>query len=90
MVAQLLDDGVVALVRVLGNGRDALHLGHSQWRAQLAVVILVLFFYLHHTHLIVFLPCGYDVRAMSIGVLEYACTDFWGRVAVLVGQFVVL
>ena len=90
MAAQPLDDGVVALVRVLGIGRDAPPLGHSQWRAQLAVVALVLFFYLHHTHLIVFLSDGYDVRAMPIGVLEYACTDFWGRVAVLVGQFVVL
>ena len=55
VVAQLLDDGVVALVRVLGFGRRALHRGHSRWRAQLAVVVFALFFYLHHTHLVVFL-----------------------------------
>ena len=78
VVAQLLDDGVVALVRVLGFGRRALHCGHSWWRAQLAVVVLALFFYLHHTHLVVFLPGRDDVRAMPVGVLEYACTDFGG------------
>lgn len=44
MAAQPLDDSIVTLVRVLGIGRDALHLGHSQGRAQLAVVVLVLFF----------------------------------------------
>ena len=78
VVAQLLDDGVVALVRVLGFGRRALHCGHSRWRAQLAVVVLALFFYLHHTHLVVFLPGRDDVSAMAVGVLEYACTDFGG------------
>ena len=34
VVAQLLDDGVVALVRVLGFGRRTLHRGHSRRRAQ--------------------------------------------------------
>ena len=78
VVAQLLDDGVVALVRVLGFGRRTLHRGHSRRRAQFAVVVLALFFYLHHTHLVVFLPGRDDVCAMSVGVLEYACTDFGG------------
>ena len=78
VVTQLLDDGVVALVRVLGFGRRTLHRGHSRWRVQLAVVILALFFYLHHTHLVVFLPSRDDVCAVAIGVLEYARTDFGG------------
>ena len=76
--AQLPDDGVVALVRVLGLGRRALHRGHSRWRAQLAVVVLALFFYLHHTHLVVFLPGRDDVRAVAVGVLEYARTYLGG------------
>ena len=46
VVAQLLDDGVVALVRVLGFGRRALHRGHSRRRSQLAVVVLALHLYL--------------------------------------------
>ena len=78
MVAQLLDDGVVALVRVLGFGRRALHRGHSRRRAQLSVVVLALFLYLHHTHLVVFLPGRDDVCAVAVGVLEYARTDFGG------------
>ena len=82
VVAQLLDDGVVALMRVLGLGRRALHRGHSRRRAQLAVVVLALSFYLHHTHLVVFLPGRDDVRAMSVGVLEYARTDFGGHAPV--------
>ena len=76
VVAQLPDDGVVALVRVLGFGRRTLHRGHTRWRAQLAVVVLALSFYLHHTHLVVFLPGRDDVRAVAVGVLEYARTDF--------------
>ena len=68
VVAQLLDDGVVALVRVLGLGRRALHRGHTRRCAQLAVVVLALFFYLHHTHLVVFLPGRDDVS----DVFEYA------------------
>ena len=82
VVAQLLDDGVVALVRVLGLGRRTLHRGHSRWRAQLAVVVLALSFYLHHTHLVVFLPGRDDVRAMPVGVLEYACTYLGGHAPV--------
>ena len=82
VVAQLLDDGVVALVRVLGFGRRTLHRGHTRWRAQLAVVVLALSFYLHHTHLVVFLPGRDDVRAMAVGVLEYAHTDFGGHAPV--------
>ena len=78
VVAQLLDDGVVALVRVLGLGRRALHRGHTRWRAQPVVVVLALSFYLHHTHLVVFLPGRDDVRAVAVGVLEYARTDFGG------------
>ena len=83
VVAQLPDDGVVALVRVLGLGRRALHRGHSRWRAQLAVVVLALSFYLHHTHLVVFLPGRDDVRAAPVGVLEYARTDFGGHAPVV-------
>ena len=71
VVAQLPDDGVVALVRVLGLGRRALHRGHSRRRAQLTVVVLALPFYLHHTHLVVFLPGRDDVRAMSVGVRAF-------------------
>ncbi len=78
VVAQLLDDGVVALVRVLGLGRRALHRRHTRRRVQLAVVVFALFFYLHHTHLVVFLPGRDDVRAVAVGVLEYARTDFGG------------
>ena len=78
VVAQLPDDGVVALVRVLGFGRRALHRGHTRWRAQLAVVVFALSFYLHHTHLVVFLPGRDDVRAVAVDVLEYARTDFGG------------
>ena len=70
------------LVRVLGFGRRTLHRGHSRWRAQLAVVVFALFFYLHHTHLVVFLPGRDDVCAMSVGVLEYARTDFGGHAPV--------
>ena len=68
VVTQFPDDGVVALVRVLGLGRRALHRGHSRRRAQLAVVVLALSFYLHHTHLVVFLPGRDDVRAVAVGV----------------------
>ena len=82
VVAQLPDDGVVALVRVLGLGRRALHRGHSRRRAQLAVVVLALSFYLHHTHLVVFLPGRDDVRAVAVGVLEYDRTDFGGHAPV--------
>ena len=67
-----------AHVCVLGFGRRTLHRGHSRRRAQLAVVVLALFFYLHHTHLVVFLPGRDDVCAMAVGVLEYARTDFGG------------
>ena len=81
-VAQLLDDGVVALARVFGFGRRALHRGHTRWRAQLAVVVFALFFYLHHTHLVVFLPGRDDVCAVAVGVLEYARTDFGGHAPV--------
>ena len=78
VVALLTDNGVVAITRVVGVGRCTLHRGNTRGRVQLAVVLLALSFYLHHTHLVVFLPCGYDVRAAPVGVLEYACTDFGG------------
>ena len=59
-----------------------LHRGHT-WRcAQLAVVVFALSFYLYHTHLVVFLPGRDDVCAMSVGVLEYARTDFGGHAPV--------
>ena len=70
------------LVRVLGFGRRTLHRGHSRWRAQLAVVVFALFFYLHHTHLVVFLPGRDDVSAAHVGVLEYARIDFGGHAPV--------
>ena len=69
-------------MRVLGFGRRTLHRGHSRWSVQLAVVVLALSFYLHHTHLVVFLPGRDDVSAMAVGVLEYARTDFGGHAPV--------
>jgi len=78
MVAQLTDNGVVAITRVVGISRCTLHRGYSRWCTQLAVVVLALSFYLHHTHLVVFLPSRDDVRAAPVGILEYARTDFGG------------
>ena len=82
VVAQLSDDGVVAITCVVGIGRCTLHRGHTRRCAQLAVVVFALSFYLYHTHLVVFLPGRDDVCAMSVGVLEYARTDFGGHAPV--------
>ena len=79
MVAQLPDDGGVALVRVLGFGRRTLHRGHIRWRAQLAVVVLALFFYLQHADSIVFLACRNVVAADAVNVAELACSQFGGN-----------
>ena len=78
VVAQLSDDGVVAITGVVGISRCTLHRGYSRWCTQLAVVVLALSFYLHHTHLVVFLSSRDDVRAVAVGVLEYARTHFGG------------
>ena len=78
VVAQLSDDGVVAITGVVGIGRCTLHRRNTRRRAQLAVVVLALSFYLHHTHLVVFLLGRDDVRAVAVGILEYARTDFGG------------
>ena len=82
MVAQLSDDGVVAITGVVGIGRCTLHRRNTRWRAQLAVVVLALSFYLYHTHLVVFLPGRDDVSAVAVGVLEYTRTDFGGHAPV--------
>ena len=76
VVAQFSDDGVVAITRVVGVGRCTLHRGHSRWRAQLAVVVLALFLYLHHAGGIVFLACRNVVAADAVNVAELAWTDF--------------
>ena len=73
VVAQFPDDGVVAITRVVGIGRRALHRGHSRWRAQLAVVVLALFLYLQHAGSIVFLACSNVVAADAVDVAELAC-----------------
>ena len=75
VVAQLSDDGVVAITRVVGIGRCTLHRGHSRWRAQLAVVLLALFFYLHHTGGIVLLSYRNIVATDTIDIVELAHTE---------------
>ena len=79
VVAQLSDDGVVAITRVVGIGRRTLHRGHSWWCAQLAVVVLALFLYLQHAGGIVFLACRNVVAADAINVAEFACSKFGGN-----------
>ena len=82
VVAQFSDDGVVAITSIVGVGRCTLHRRNTRRCAQLAVVVLALSFYLHHTHLVVFLPGRDDVCAVAVGVLEYARTDFGGHAPV--------
>ena len=82
VVAQLSDDGVVAITRVVGIGRCTLHRGYSRWCTQLAVILLALFLYLHHAGGIVFLACRNGVAADAVGVLEYVRTDFGGHAPV--------
>ena len=74
VVAQLPDDGVVAITRVVGVGRRTLHRRHTRWRAQLAVVLLALLLYLQHAGGIVFLACRNVVAADAINVAELACS----------------
>ena len=76
VVAQLRDDGVVAITGVVGIGRCTLHRGHTQGRAQLAVVVLALFLYLQHAGGIVFLACSNVVAADAINVAELAYAEF--------------
>ena len=76
VVAQLPDDGVVAITRVVGVGRCTLHCGNTGRCAQLAVVVLALFLYLQHAGSIVFLACRNVVAADAVNVAELAWTDF--------------
>ena len=76
MVAQLTDDGVVAITGVVGVGRCTLHRRHSRWCAQLAVVLLALFLYLHHAGGIVFLPCRNVVAADAVNITKLAYAEF--------------
>ena len=79
VVAQFPDDGVVAITRVVGVGRCTLHRRNTGWCAQLAVVVLALFLYLHHAGCIVFLACRNVVAADAINVAELACSQFGGN-----------
>ena len=79
VVAQLPDDGVVAITRVVGVGRRTLHRGHSWWRAKRFVILLALFLYLHHAGGIVFLPCRNVVAADAVDIAELACSQFGGN-----------
>ena len=79
MVAQLSDDGVVAITRVVGVGRCTLHRRNPRWRAQLAVILLALFLYLHHAGSIVFLACRNVVAADAVDIAELACSQFGGN-----------
>ena len=74
VVAQFSDDGVVAITSIVGVGRCTLHRRHTWRRAQLAVVVLALFLYLHHSRGIVFLACRNVVAADAINVAELACS----------------
>ena len=76
VVAQLPDDGVVAITRIVGVGRCTLHRGHSRGCAQLAVVVLALFLYLHHAGGIVFLACRNVVAADAVDIAELAYAEF--------------
>ena len=76
VVAQLPDDGVVAITRVVGVGRCTLHRRNTRWRAQLAVILLALFLYLQHAGGIVFLACRNVVAADAVNVAELACSQF--------------
>ena len=76
VVAQLSDDGVVAITRVVGIGRCALHRRNTRWRAQLAVILLALFLYLHHAGGIVFLPCRNVVAADAVDITKLAYAEF--------------
>ena len=78
VVAQLSNNGVVAITRVVGIGRCTLHRGNTRWRAQLAVVVLALFLYLQHAGGIVFLACRNVVAADAINIAELACSLFGG------------
>ena len=76
VVAQLSDDGVVAITRVVGIGRCTLHRRNTRRCAQLAVVVLALFLYLQHAGGIVFLACRNVVAADAVNVAELAYAEF--------------
>ena len=82
VVAQLSDNGVVAITRVVGVGRCTLHRRNTRGCAQLAVVVLALFLYLQHAGGIVFLACRNVVAADAINVAEPACSQFGGNALV--------
>ena len=79
VVAQLSDDGIVAITRVVGIGRCALHRGDTGRCAQLAVVLLALFLYLQHAGGIVFLACRNVVAADAVDIAELTCSQFGGN-----------
>ena len=82
VVAQLPDDGIVAITRVVGIGRCTLH-RRNTWRcAQLAVVLLALFLYLQHAGGIVFLACRNVVAADAVNITKLACSQFGGNALV--------
>ena len=76
VVAQLSDDGVVAITGIVGIGRCTLHRGNTRRCAQLAVVVLALFLYLHHAGGIVFLACRNVVAADAINIAKLAYAEF--------------
>ena len=76
VVAQLSDDGVVAITGVVGIGRCTLHRRNTGWCAQLAVVVLALFLYLHHAGSIVFLACRNVVAADAVNITKLAYAEF--------------
>ena len=76
VVAQLSDDGVVAITRVVGIGRCTLYRGNTRRCAQLAVVVLALLLYLQHAGSIVFLACRNVVAADAVNIAELAYTEF--------------
>ena len=79
MVAQLSDDGVVAITRVVGVGRCTLHRRNTGRCTQRLVILLALFLYLQHAGGIVFLACRNVVAADAVDIAELACSQFGGN-----------
>ena len=76
VVAQISDNLVITAPRVVGVGRCTLHRGNTRRCAQLAVVVLALFLYLHHAGGIVFLACRNVVAADAINIAKLAYAEF--------------
>ena len=76
VVAQLSDDGVVAITGVVGIGRCTLHRRNTRRCAQLAVILLTLLLYLQHAGSIVFLACRNVVAADAVNITELAYAEF--------------